>query len=345
MDRAGHWFLRSGIQEPSGGVARYYRSDLKRNQAVSTEITGYAAGAFAWLHGLTAETRYLDASLRAARFLTRVAWDGALSTFPFELPQDGAGPQLAYFFDLGIIVRGLLAAARATGEQEFLDAARCGGRAMVRDFLDEGEIRPIVSLPEKRPLPHGETWSRRPGCYQLKAAMAWKDLGGDFERNYETALARALAGHEEFLPGAEAPGSVMDRLHAYCYFLEGLLPAAGRPECRRVLAEGIARTARWLRDIAPQFARSDVYAQLLRLRLIADAAGFVPLDEAAARQEAAAILPFQMSSDDQRVDGGFCFGRKAGAMQPSVNPVSTAFSIQALAMWERTAVVGRLDLI
>jgi hypothetical protein len=40
-------------------------------------------------------------------------------------------------------------------------------------------------------------------------------------------------------------------------------------------------------------------------------------------------------SDDPRIDGGFYFGRKAGAWLPHVNPVSTAFAAQALALFER----------
>jgi hypothetical protein len=33
------------------------------------------------------------------------------------------------------------------------------------------------------------------------------------------------------------------------------------------------------------------------------------------------------------VDGGFYFGRAAGAFLPYINPVSTAFALQALALW------------
>jgi hypothetical protein len=39
ISRAGDWFVHSGIQESNGGVARYFRTDLNRNHAVSTEIT------------------------------------------------------------------------------------------------------------------------------------------------------------------------------------------------------------------------------------------------------------------------------------------------------------------
>jgi hypothetical protein len=48
--RAGTWFLRSGIQQPDGGVARYYRADQGRNLPVSTEITGYTVSTFVYLH-------------------------------------------------------------------------------------------------------------------------------------------------------------------------------------------------------------------------------------------------------------------------------------------------------
>ena len=58
----------------------------------------------------------------------------------------------------------------------------------------------------------------------------------------------------------------MDRLHAYCYFLEALLFTADN---REALASGIEHAGRLLREIAPSFERSDVNAQLLRVRLVA----------------------------------------------------------------------------
>ena len=59
------------------------------------------------------------------------------------------------------------------------------------------------------------------------------------------------------------------------------------------------------------------------------------MDEAAAQREAGILRGFQAASDDRRIDGGFYFGRKAGAWLPYVNPVSTAFAAQALALWHR----------
>ncbi|HSW50161.1 MAG TPA: hypothetical protein VLH09_08300, partial [Bryobacteraceae bacterium] len=125
----------------------------------------------------------------------------------------------------------------------------------------------------------------------------------------------------------------MDRLHAYCYFLEALLPRATEPVCAQALRDGIERVGRLLREIRPVFERADVYAQLLRLRIYAAAAGVVPINSEEAASEAAALREFQMEGPDRRVDGGLCFGRKAGVFMPFVNPISTIFAVQALRMW------------
>ena len=338
IQAAGRWFLHSGIQEPGGGVARYYRSDLGQNARVSTEITGYAVTTLLFLHQRTQEAAYLDAALRAARFLTRTAWDARLGTFPFELGVNG-DRGLAYFFDCGIIVRGLLAAWRAFEDIEFRDAAIAAGRAMLADFASRGAIHPIVSLPEKRALDYEPRWSRRPGCYQLKAAMAWCELfeatgEESFRRAYDSAVEAALASERDFLPGDADREKVMDRLHAYEYFLEGLLPVLDRPASKEAFRAGVDRTAAYLSEIAPAFARSDVYAQLLRVRLFGEILGAFPLDRGAAAHEAEQAASFQLASDDARIAGGFLFGRKNGKPLPFINPVSTAFCLQALALWE-----------
>jgi hypothetical protein len=334
VSRAGDWFLRSGIQEPSGGVARYYRADLERNHPVSTEITGYAASTFVYLHSLTGDQRYLDRAVAAGRFLAGAAWDPASCVLPFELDP----PAVTYFFDCGISVRGLLSVWRATGAAEFLAVAAMLGDSMSRDFAaGPAEFHPILALPNKQPLPRDPTrWSQSPGCYQLKAAMAWWDLSeatGDlaFRQPYEALLPAAILDASGFLPGHPVRAKVMDRLHAYLYFLEGLLPCAAEPRCAAAIRDGIGWVSRYLREIAPEFERSDVYAQLLRLRIYASE--IAPLDRAAADQEAERLATFQAVSNDPRVDGGFYFGRAAGALLPYINPVSTAFALQALALW------------
>lgn len=331
LTAAGEWLLTSGIQDARGGVARYHMSDVGLNKPVSNEITGYAASTYAVLFEATGEQRYLDAAARTAAFLVEHAWRADIEQFPFE--NDADSP--LYFFDCGIMVRGLLAVWRLTKEQRLLDVAAACGRSMARDFLTEEAIHPVVSA-AREPLPYEKRWSREPGCLQLKSAMAWHDLAevtGDdtFTLWYERALRMALDNYPEFLPGAEEQEQVMDRLHAFSYFMEGVLPRISRPQCKQALREAIGKTSRYLREIRPVFERSDVNAQLLRARLFAEALGVEPLNEKQAAQEARAIAGFQ------RENGSFCFGRKAGVMMPFDNPVSTGFCLQALTMWQQRA--------
>lgn len=336
LSRTGEWFLRSGIQQPDGGVARYYLVDACRNLPASTEITGYAVSAFVYLHSVTHDVRYLDRALAAARFLAR-AWDPASQTMPFEIEP----PAFSYFFDCGIVVRGLLAVWRASGQQEFLDLAAGIGDSMARNFASPaGDFHPILALPNRSPLPRDPLrWSRTATCYQLKSAMAWCDLheatrDARFLEPYERVLEASLQTFADFLPGHPERPKVMDRLHAFCYFLEGLLPRALDSRCAAALRDGIARAACHLRAIAPEFERSDVYAQLLRVRLYADWLGVVPLDRPAAEFEAAQLAAFQAAHPDPRLDGGYWFGRKNAEPLPFINPVSAAFACQALELWE-----------
>lgn len=339
LNQAGTWFLHSGIQESNGGVARYYCSDpgtnravsTGANRAISTEITGYAASALTFLHARTGDAAYLDAAVRCARYLCNEAWDGASNTFPFE-----PGSDLAYFFDIGIIARGLLAVWRATGDECYRERAREAALSLGFDFMGDNVFYPVISLPEKQPLPEEPKWSRKPGCYQLKSALIWRELDDPHaDRMFEVALAMALATHESFLEGETDREKLMDRLHAYSYFLEALLSAKEHPEARAALAWGIHQTGTLLREIAPRFERSDVNAQLLRVRLFAHHTDVVSLDTAAAEEEAARAAEFQQhDGGDSRVAGGFWFGRKGSKMLPFSNPVSTAFCIQALALWD-----------
>jgi hypothetical protein len=327
-EQARCWFLHSGIQESNGGVARYYRSDSQSNAPVSNEITGYAVSALLYFGEI-------DAAVRAARFLARQAWDDPSHTFPFE-----PSSLLAYFFDVGIIVRGLLAVWRATGDEEFLDRAREGALSLAFDFLGDGAFHPVISLPEKQPPPYEPRWSRSPGCYQLKSALAWRELGGEYAlRMFDTALNGALSTHVTFLDDEPDAERKMDRLHAYCYFLEALLWETEREQLgndvRRALDSGIARVAALLREISPRFERSDVCAQLLRIRLVAHHLNAVALDENAAAEEASRAARYQSGSNDPRLRGGFWFGQSAGEILPFMNPVSTAFCAQALDLWRQ----------
>lgn len=331
MESTGNWFLHSGIQEPSGGVARYYLATETRNKPVSTEITGYFLSALVYLFERTGRAEYLDAATRAARFLTRTARNRELKLIPFELAPDAP----AYFFDCGIIVRSLLAIHGATGDNEYLETAVECGTTMGERFRNGRDLHPVLAVPSLKPLAYEPQWSRNPGCYQLKSAMAWHNLfivtaETKFRDWYEQSLAVAIDINERFLPGEDSREKVMDRLHPYSYFLEGMLPAASRAECVDAYRRGLVKAASLLREIGPQFRRSDVCAQILRVRLHCG----LPIDRAAAEEEVSWCRGFQYAGGDERHRYGFSFGSKSGVLLPFVNPVSAAFCMQAIDEWE-----------
>ena len=166
--------------------------------------------------------------------------------------------------------------------------------------------------------------------------MAWLGAGGEYaNRMFDAALARLLPAHQAFLENQPDHEKVMDRLHAYCYFLEALLAVSYRDDVREALAWGIGRVGTLLREIGPEFERSDVCAQLLRARLLAHHMDAVPLDESAAEEEARRAAFYQSDATDLRLRGGFWFGKKRDRFLPFMNPVSTAFCLQALALWDQ----------
>jgi hypothetical protein len=336
LARAGHWFLHSGIQEPSGGFARFYRSEIRKNLPVSTEISGYAASALVFLYRTTNDEKYLAAARRTAGFLTDQAWDESLQIFPYEHPSPTPESRhMAYFFDCGIIIRGLLAVWQETHDDRLLDVATAAAHGMPA-FRTNVDYHPILMLPDKIPVPRTAQWSTEPGCYQAKSALAWWELAaitGDekLKRDYLDVVDAGIQTCQSFLAGASERLKIMDRLHAYSYFLEALSPLLDRPDVVKTYSYVLTEAARYLGELAPDFVRSDVYAQILRARV--RASHVIPLDVIAACEEAAALVGFQAEGEDLRVAGGFYFGKREGIMSPHVNPVSTTFAIQALEMW------------
>ncbi len=270
---------------------------------------------------------------QSARFLNRECWSTELDVYPFEL---GEHSTKAYFFDSGIIGRGFLALWRANGDPALLNAAAEAADSMIAHFTATDGYHPILALPDRTVVPYREWWSQRPGCFQLKAALLWRELfeitgEARYEVHFRRALEFAMRKWPELLATETETLRVMDRLHAYCYFLEGLLPEATAQA--DALRQGITEITRHLHQLEPQFVRSDVYAQLLRLRMLAESRGIVPMDQRLAEAELEALEAMQLDTKEEWARGAFAFGRRNGEIIPHANPVSTGFAVQAMTWW------------
>ncbi len=340
--RAGlQWLAHSGIQAESGGLSRYYRGDTQEYKNISTEITAYGIQAYIQLP-VPGEPGLLSHALRAGQFLCYDAGDPQTGVFPFELPRTGfPRSPLVYFFDCGIVIRALIALWNATGDPMYLERAeRCGATMVQRMSRLDGAFFPVLDLDSGVPSAKPESWSLDVGVHQLKVGLAFLELAeltssGLFSRTAEGLLQWSLRRHEIFLPGCDAKDQVADRIHAYCYFLEGLLPFVERHfECALALQSSMARVENSIAEAAPALERCDCVAQLLRLRLLGDYMGFGELDISAASREAERVAGFQIHSEDPRTNGAFSFGRRNGELVSHANPVSTTFALQALRMWQ-----------
>lgn len=334
------WLAHSGIQSESGGVSRYYAADTGHHREISTEITAYSIQAYLGLP-LPGEPGLLSHALRAGQFLCYDTGNAQLGLFPFEVARSGFPPSdRVYFFDCGIIIRALLALWNTTMDPFYLERAeQCGAALMGRMSRVDGSFFPLLDMSSGVPSSGSGTWSIEPDIYQLKVAMAFLVLAEAtsstmFSKLADNLLNWSLRQHEMFLPGPGEPARVADRLHAYCYFLEGLLPFLERRfECAQILHAGINRVEKLILETRRALERSDVMAQLLRLRLLADYIGVVELDQSAASWEADSIPAFQLFTADKQTNGAFSFGRRDGKLTPHANPASTIFCLQALRMW------------
>jgi len=339
--RAGlRWLAYSGIQAESGGVARYYAGDRGEYRNISTEITAYAIQAYLHLP-LPGQTGLLSNALRAAQFLCYDAGDPVDGLFPHELPRKGAPSSgVAYFFDCGVIIRALLALWNITADPMYLERAEACGDVLVSLMSRiDGSYFPLIDIATRAPSQGSDAWSVEPGPYQLKVGLAFLELAevtssGLFTDGAEKLLDSCLRTHELFLRGDPAADRTADRLHAYCYFLEGVLPfVEKRFECGQILQGGISRVETMMEETSPALQRSDTIAQLLRLRLMADYLGVTELDLSAASREAESLPAFQFHGEDGRTNGGFSFGRREGELTLHANPISTIFCLQALRFW------------
>lgn len=336
------WLLTSGIQDESGGVARYYQTDDRSYRNISTVTTGYYISAMLKANE-NGETEPLDRALKSGRFLVERAFDPNIELFPVEIAADGESSTLeARFIDCCIAARALLHLYQATGEHVFLDRAeRCGVALRTRMSRVDGSFFPLLDLRSGKPGAGTDSWSVEAEVYQLKSSLAFLELSDatgnrEFNTSTELMLNWCLKTHEGFVRGDDAPEKVMDRLHAYSYFLEGLLPVASENmKASNALQRGILEVENRMREVAGNYQRCDVVAQLLRLRLYADRIGIMELDAGEAEKEALLIEQFQHQSTDPKVDGGFAFARHGSQFTPHVNPATTAVAVQALAMWEQ----------
>ena len=340
------WLTRSGIQRSSGGASRFYQTEASKYASISTAATSYFVSGLLQSSEVDPDAA-VECAQAAGRFLLDRAFDEDVGLFRHEVVEEGNLHPWSYLLDSTAGVRALIDLWKATQEPTYAEQAeRCGIAIKVNLSRMDGSFFPVFDLARHKPYEADEKWWQQPGVYHLKSALAFRLLAdvvglSEFKAMSDDLLQWCLKRHEGFAEPEPTAEMTMSRLHAYCYFLEGLLPKAGLdPDCSRALQFGILEIENLSQDVGHEFQRCDVLAQLLRLRLFADRLGIMELDYQQAGNEAAAIEEFQRQSSDPKIDGGFAFARKDSRLTPDGNTTATIFSLQALQMWEQASAGG-----
>lgn len=347
------WLTRSGIQDFSGGVARYYRTDERRYAKLSTATTGYFISGLLRCAAFGTEKEEeterapvpaepSEAALRAGKFLLDKSYDPSCEMFFHEVDGDGSGKNYVYFLDAAAVIRAFIDLWKATRDKTYLDCAEKCAVGLKRNLLRmDGSFFPAFDLSRNMPYEADDPWWETAGVYHLKGGLIFRELAHitglfEFDAMADDLKKWCLKRYESFVEPHPDAEHVMSHMHGYCYFLEGLLPEAGMdPDSSRALQFGILEVENFSQEIGHEFQRCDVLAQLLRLRLYADRLGIMELDYQQGEAEVAAIEEFQFQSTDPKIDGGFAFARKGGELVKNIDLSSTIFCIQALQMWEQ----------
>jgi hypothetical protein len=323
------WLLDSGIQAENGGVYRGFRAPDDEFGPISTEATAWYA--LTLLRVGEPDGIQRERAEKAGRFLMEQARD--VTTDLFSEGSDRTGGRVAEFLGSGLVLRALLALARATGNNSYLTSAQSCARAMQnRMSRVDGSFFAQYDIALQSPVMGVEG-----GLDQMKVAACFLDLAEDGYHEFEYPaglLTRwALDRCESWDPSLAAPEDRAAAMNAYGLFLEGLLPTAALDmRTGQALQTGMIR----LENAVVQANGSSTpegLARLLRLRLYADATGMMELDYARAKAEAEELSSRQMTSYNPRLDGAFTV--KPHEDRPrELRPETTAVAIQALQMWE-----------
>ena len=220
-----------------------------------------------------------------------------------------------------------------------------------------GGFYPVLDLETGQIIESDEEWSLCSGGYHTKVAIGLinlYDLTGN--KKYKQAAVKAcdfaLTFQQPDGRFITFPSEGGTNSHPHSYTAEGLW-VVGTVLGREDYLDASAKATQWLLDwqspegIIPRHfhnneplynERVDVLSQTLRLAAIHTGENRLPLTlEMRGKLDKLVqiILRNQATSPDERIDGGFHFGRLSdGAPVPHINVWVTAFAIQGLGLYD-----------
>ncbi|MDV2502410.1 MAG: hypothetical protein RX318_00435 [bacterium] len=363
-DLAIQWLMGSGIQNDNsnlhleGGINAWYDCIEKQYSFVYPEATGYGITTLVYLYKILNDSIFLEKAKLAANWLIEHAWDDSTGHFPYkyDLGSNSFIP-LAYAFDEGMILNGLVNLYRETGDRRYEETVNRGAYRLIETWQrDDGAFTPLRSLTAGDTLDKLRKWSRQPGSFLAKNVIGllnWHSVIND-----PILLERAIKACEWALRFQDEEGffvtSTYDHsthLHAHCYSAEGLW-VAGKLLGEEKYLDAAAKATKWALDNQlpnggipriyrnGQFIsaeRTDIIAQTVRLGVLMISEGalaetYLKNIERALEQ----LLTFQRLEGPPEEKGGFVFGfQSEGLLAEHVNSCCTLFALQASILYSQ----------
>ena len=366
IEKAAQWLLKSGVQVKSTnplhhqGFACWYDAETQTMPYAYSEITGYLVTMMCALFEETGDPDFLSSASGAGNWLVRTTHEetgGFRCLYPLHSTQFDYKHNQIYTFDCGVILSGLVNLFRATGKAGYLASAVTVADWMIREAQKpNGGFYPVYNIDTGSFVESDKEWSLCSGGYHTKVALGLINLyDATGHEKYKLAAVKAcnfaLTFQQPDGRFVTFPGEGGTNTHPHAYAAEGLW-VVGSILGRDDYLNASAKATRWLLDwqspegIIPRHfhdgqplynERVDILSQTLRLATIHLGEGRLTATmemQGKLEKLAQVILRNQASSPDERINGGFYFGRLSdGSTVPHINVWVTAFAIQGLKIY------------
>jgi len=360
IELAKNWVLYSGIQNygkrclVNGAFNSWYDVDNKIYPYVYSEVSGYGISFYLYLESMREDNELLERAILSADWIHNYALiaDTFDVMFRFYYHENDFWPRNSYSFDNAIILNGLVLLFNKTKNEKYLDISTKIAKRLI-DVMqhDNGSFYSYYSLDDGIKLMSPDSWSKYPGSYHAKNAIALLKLfeitGDSFFKNSATKVCdwslKQQQNDGRFVSVKTDESTI---LHPHCYSLEGLFYAGAIMDNDDYL-QSVIKGIDWIiksqldtGGISSTYVqgkflpteRCDALAQSIRLIILALNRGLIGEEYIeSVLKMGKRLLQFQCRKPGLAQRGGFYYMINGDNIEyNNINSWATMFSVQAL---------------
>jgi len=375
IHNANTWVMESGIQnvdiDPNvnGSYNAWYDSETGQYSYLYSEITGYFITLMCYFYNNSKDNRYLINGEKAAEWLLNTTYvNGA-----FRCLFTKGGPSKydhkhneMYSFDNGVIVNGLANLYRLTKKEKYLTAAITTSDWLITAAQTTGGLfKAVYDIGEGRFFDSDKEWSMCSGSYHVKIAIGLLNIYDLTEnKKYLHAATKVCDNTLSYQLASGRYISFLSKggtnIHPHCYTAEGLW-VAGKFLERDDYLDSSAKSIKWILDLqnsdgdiprlyfddSPIYhERIDAIAQTVRMGIIHIIEKRIDSHYYSHVEKLVTIIEkYQVKEGNKQELGGVNWGKtSSGKIMAHPNSWVTAFSIQALMIYEDYLEINKLNL-